>query len=280
MNQINIQRKNRNKVRALYRQNLRRAAVISDYLLVTVPQQHLEAVQFVDNLQRLYPDKKDLRKTHEFLAYQKSKLGISNTPERKRRTTSVIKHRVTTEKKKQMVLNIQLTNKSTITKTSQTVSGPERNEVITEPPTPTKTVPDPGQVNIQPEQANIIFQDIPAGPEPGQVNIQPEQANIIFQDIPAGPEPGQVNIQPEQAISIFQDIPTGPESDQVNSIFQDIPNDVMNRMLKDINDDPCLKAILDQFDFYEEEVVDEGDLFDIDINIDKQSLLEKELSNL
>ena len=257
MNQINKQTKNRNKVRALCRQNLRRAAVISDYLLVTVPQQHLEAVQFVDNLQRLYPDKKDLRKTHEFLAYQKSKLGISNTPERKRRTTSVIKHRVTTEKKKQMVLNIQLTNKSTITKTSQTVSGPERNEVITEPPTPTKTVP-----------------------EPGQVNIQPEQANIIFQDIPAGPEPGQVNIQPEQAISIFQDIPTGPESGQVNSIFQDIPNDVMNRMLKDINDDPCLKAILDQFDFYEEEVVDEGDLFDIDINIDKQSLLEKELSNL
>ena len=234
MNQINKQSKNRNKVRALYRENLRRAAVISDYLLVTVPQQHLEAVQFVDNLQRLYPDKKDLRKTHEFLAYQKSKLGISNTPERKRRTTSVIKHRVTTEKKKQMVLNIQLTNKSTITKTSQTVSGPERNEVITEPPTPTKTVP----------------------------------------------EPGQVNIQPEQAISIFQDIPTGPESGQVNSIFQDIPNDVMNRMLKDINDDPCLKAILDQFDFYEEEVVDEGDLFDIDINIDKQSLLEKELSNL
>ena len=244
MNQINIgkKKKNRNKTRATYRHNLRRAAVISDYLLVTVPQQHLEAVQFVDNLQRLYPDKKDLRKTHEFLAYQKSKLGISNTPERK---------------KKQMVLNIQLTDKSTITKTSQTVSNPERNEVITEPPTPTKTVP-----------------------EPGQVNIQPEQANIIFQDIPAGPEPGQVNIQPEQAISIFQDIPTGPESGQVNSIFQDIPNDVMNRMLKDINDDPCLKAILDQFDFYEEEVVDEGDLFDIDINIDNQSLLEKELSNL
>ena len=68
----------------------------------------------------------------------------------------------------------------------------------------------------------------------------------------------------------------GPERGEVNSIFDQIPDDVMNRMLKDINEDPCLKSILDQFDMYEEEIVDEGWLSDID----GESPLEQELNNL
>ena len=61
----------------------------------------------------------------------------------------------------------------------------------------------------------------------------------------------------------------GPEGDQATSIFDHIPTDVMNNMLKEINEDPALKSILDQFDLYQEEVVDQGScLEDIDIDID------------
>ena len=62
----------------------------------------------------------------------------------------------------------------------------------------------------------------------------------------------------------------GPEGDQATSIFDHIPNHVMNNMLKEINEDPALKSILDQFDLYQEEVVDQGScLEDIDIDIDE-----------
>ena len=185
--------------RNMYRSRLRRAAGISDYLLLAAPQLHLEAVQFFDNLQRLYPKKKDLRKTKEFMAYQKSKLGVTN--KRKKAKTAT---KITIDKT--MVLNIEL-NKPTTAK---------------------------------------------------------------------------INSQPEKANNNVQDIPIGPEGDQLSSIFEQIPTDVMNQMVKDINADPDLKSILDQFDFYEEEVLDEGDLFDLDIDIDinDETPLEKELNNL
>ena len=72
----------------------------------------------------------------------------------------------------------------------------------------------------------------------------------------------------------------GPEWSEVNSIFDQIPDDVMNRMLKDISEDPSLKSILDQFDMYEEEIVDEGSLSDIDIDIDCEFPLEVPISPL
>ena len=62
----------------------------------------------------------------------------------------------------------------------------------------------------------------------------------------------------------------GPEGGQARSIFDQIPDDVMNNMLKEINEDPALKSILDQFDLYQEEVVDEGScLEDIDIEFEE-----------
>ena len=88
-----------------------------------------------------------------------------------------------------------------------------------------------------------------------------------------------------QTREILQPIPqasakSGSEWSEVNSIFDQIPDDVMNRMLKDINEDPCLKSILDQFDMYEEEIVDEGSWADIDIDIDGEFPLEQELNML
>ena len=200
MNQVNF-KKDKNKTRAKYRYDQRRAAAIADYLLVTVPLQHMEAVQFINKLEQQYPGKKDIRKTPEFRSFQKIHLGISDG---KTSSTATNNQPGDTGKivgtKKEMVLNIQLMNTIQTQETSQPIP---------------------------------------------QASAKP-----------------------------------GSEWGEVNSIFDQIPDDVMNRMLKDINEDPCLKSILDQFDMYEEEIIDEGSLSDINIDIDCESPLEQELNNL
>ena len=200
MNQVNF-KKDKNKTRAKYRYNQRRAAAIADYLLVTVPLQHMEAVQFINKLEQQYPGKKDIRKTPEFRSFQKFHLGISDG---KTSSTATNNQPGDNEKivgtKKEMVLNIQLMNTIQTQETSQPIP---------------------------------------------QASAKP-----------------------------------GSEWGEVNSIFDQIPDDVMNRLLKDINEDPCLKSILDQFDMYEEEIIDEGSLSDINIDIDCESPLEQELNNL
>ena len=200
MNQVNF-KKDKNKTRAKYRYDQRRAAAIADYLLVTVPLQHMEAVQFINKLEQQYPGKKDIRKTPEFRSFQKIHLGISDG---KTSSTTTNNQPGDTGKivgtKKEMVLNIQLMNTIQTQETSQPIP---------------------------------------------QASAKP-----------------------------------GSEWGEVNSIFDQIPDDVMNRMLKDINEDPCLKSILDQFDMYEEEIIDEGSLSDINIDIDCESPLEQELNNL
>ena len=69
----------------------------------------------------------------------------------------------------------------------------------------------------------------------------------------------------------------GAEGSETTSIFDQIPDHVMNQMLKDINDDPYLKSILDEFDIHEE-IIDEGNVSDIDI--DGMFPLEEELNKL
>ena len=71
----------------------------------------------------------------------------------------------------------------------------------------------------------------------------------------------------------------GAEGSEITSIFDQIPDHVMNQMLKDINDDPYLKSILDEFDIHEE-IIDEGNVSDIDIDIDGMFPLEEELNKL
>ena len=71
----------------------------------------------------------------------------------------------------------------------------------------------------------------------------------------------------------------GAEESEITSIFDQIPDHVMNQMLKDINDDPYLNSILDEFDIHEE-IIDEGNVSDIDIDIDGMFPLEEELNKL
>ena len=58
---------------------------------------------------------------------------------------------------------------------------------------------------------------------------------------------------------------TQSQQDHLTSIFQDIPNDVMNQIIEDISADPDLSAIMN--DFCGNEEVPDID-FDIDLDID------------
>ena len=71
------------------------------------------------------------------------------------------------------------------------------------------------------------------------------------------------------------------EEDQLVSIFDQIPSHIMNELIEEIRADPNLNAIMNDFDLHEE-VIDEGNVFDInlDIDIDIGDPLQEELNNL
>ena len=57
--------------------DLRRAAFVSDYMLLAAPDLHRQATAFVDQLQAKYPNKRDVRKTDEFRHWQMKQLGLA-----------------------------------------------------------------------------------------------------------------------------------------------------------------------------------------------------------
>ena len=106
---------------------------------------------------------------------------------------------------------------------------------------------------------------------PNEIHIEQDivniQTTINNQDVPFGPEQDQTEII---STSILDD----SELCELNTAFSNIPQHIMNEMLKDINNDPDLKDILNQFNS------DNDDLVGIDIDIDNETELEKELNNI
>ena len=72
-----------------------------------------------------------------------------------------------------------------------------------------------------------------------------------------------------QATPSVPDMPgeTQAQEDQLISIFEEIPNDVMNEMMAEIRADPDLSAIMNDF-CVNEEVLDEGTVPEMDIDLD------------
>ena len=67
------------------------------------------------------------------------------------------------------------------------------------------------------------------------------------------------------------------EEEQIVNAFNEIPPHVMNDMIEEIRNDPVLNEIMNQLDV-REEIIDEGDICDINLNIDFGSPLEDELN--
>ena len=189
---------------------------MSDYLLLSAPQHHLEATQFVINLEQKYPDKRDIRKTWEFRQWEKKQLA-----------------RFTINNNNNNPIDIS-GNQIPSTEQALQHTGNQQKELTLRIP----LIP-----------MDTIFPDIPTASD----------TDTNAQDNPAS------------------DIPT--EEEQMVNAFNEIPPQVMNDMLEEIRNDPVLNDIMNQLDVCEE-VIDEGDICDINLNIDLGSPLEDELNGM
>ena len=146
--------------RKKHQQDLRRAAFISDYMLLTVPDLHREATLFVEQLQAKYPNKWDVRKTHEFRHWQKKQLGLvgSHSTHATAQTT-VINPEVNTE------LQIPEGNASeTVLHLPKDGANHQQKEMVLQIPLislGTKTKEIPPVLEAQEDQSINIFDDIP-----------------------------------------------------------------------------------------------------------------------
>ena len=230
MNEIHFKRRS---ARWQYRCKLRREKAVSQYLRVAAPQLHKEAEQFFNNIQHLYPAKKDLTKTKEFKEFVKS------TSEKGSKSSHI--H----FSNKQMLLNIELSTP---------------NEMATQIQKSTTSIQD-GPVDT--EITETMFTSIRNESERNELNAA--AATSSNQDGPVDTELSEI---------ITTNILNDSEWDKLNAAFQEIPRHTMKQMINEINNDPDLKEILDQIN------VDGDDLLDIDIDIEPETALEKELNNI
>ena len=105
-----VQRQRKTIARKRYREGLRRALAISDYLLLAAPQQHKEAKEFVLKLVEKYPNKKDVRKTTEFRDWQRTQLRPVDNESTPRTDQTPLESRAqdNIRVEKEMVLHIPL----------------------------------------------------------------------------------------------------------------------------------------------------------------------------
>ena len=220
MNQA--KRTKRNEVRVRYRKGLRRAKAVSDYLLLAAPQHHLEATQFVLNLEQKYPDKHDITKTREFRQWEKKQLA-------------------------RFTINNNNNNNPIDISGNQipSIEQPLQQKELT--------------LRIPLIPMDTIFPDIPTASD----------TDTNAQDPPASDT--DTNAQDPPASDILA------EEEQIVNAFNEIPPHVMNDMIEEIRNDPVLNEIMNQLDV-REEIIDEGDICDINLNIDFGSPLEDELN--
>ena len=254
-----IRKKRKSEVRLLYREGLRRAKAVSDYLLLSATEQHREATEFVVKLEEKYPNKKDVRKTVEFRDWQKKQVSL-------------------------------LSNNNAIAISCEIpMQIPQHSDIhVNETPSP-KSKDNVAEIPIQILQHTDIRVNETPSPKSkdnmAEIPIQTPQHTDT-----------RVNQQKELVLRIplmstntkAKDIPTASdmsveEEEQVFSIFNEIPPHVMSEIIAEIRADPNLDAIMNEIDVHEE-VIEEGNVFDInldlDIDIDIGDPLEDELNRM
>ena len=278
-----IRKKRKSDVRLQYRQGLRRAKAVSDYLLLSATEQHREATEFVVKLEEKYPNKKDVRKTVEFRDWQKKQVSLlSNnnaiaisceTPMQIPQHSDIHVNETPSPKSKDNVAEIPI----------QILQHTDIH--VNETPSP-KSKDNVAEIPIQiPQHTDIRVNETPSPKSKdnvAEIPIQTPQHTDI-----------RVNQQKELVLRIplmstntkAKDIPTASdmsvEEEEVFSIFNEISPHVMSEIIAEIRADPYLDAIMNEFDVHEE-VIEEGNVFDInlDIDIDIGDPLEDELNKM
>ena len=106
-------RQQKNRSWKIYQNNRSRAQFVSDYLLLTAPEQHRQATAFYNELRAKYPEKRDIRKTDEFRHWQLHQVRPVQSTSR------------------EMVLNIPLIPIPNRTKTKEIQTQQAREDLIT-----------------------------------------------------------------------------------------------------------------------------------------------------
>ena len=242
--------------RKRHQHDLRRAMAVSDYLLLTATDLHRQATAFVDKLEEKYPGKRDVRKTVEFRNWQQKQL--------------------------------LLFNKQSSLATDQTPAMNCEKETALQ-------IPQDTTICVK-ETALQIPQDITICEKETALQIPKDNINREKLRTPQD----STNCQKEMVLRIplihtgtkaketpsVPDMPGETQEDQLTSIFDEIPNDVMNELIAEICADPDLSTIMDDFGLHEE-VLDEGTVpeniyqeMDIGLDIEIDDPLEDEINSL
>ena len=142
--------------------DLRRAAFVSDYVLLTAPDLHRQATTFVDQLQAKYPNKRDVRKTDEFRYWQMKQLGLAgnDSSHGTDQTTAI-----NSEKETELQTPEDYTNGKRETALQSPKDGSNcQKEMVLQIPlmrVSTKTKETPPVLEAQEDQLIKIFDDIP-----------------------------------------------------------------------------------------------------------------------
>ena len=291
-----ITKKRRSEVRLQYRQGLRRAKAVSDYLLLSATEQHREATEFVVKLEEKYPDKKDVRKTVEFRDWQKKQVSLlSNnnaiaisceTPMQIPQHSDIHVNETPSQQSKDNVAEIP-------------IQIPQRTDIrVYETPSP-KSKDNVAEIPIQiPQHTDIRVNETPSPKSKdnvAEIPIQiPQHTDIRVNETPSPKSKDNVaeipiqtpqhtdihvNQQKELVLRIplmstntkAKDIPTSSdksvEEEEIFSIFNEIPPHVMSEIIAEIRADPYLDTIMNEFDVHEE-VIEEGNVFDINLDLD------------
>ena len=207
----------KNARRGEMRKEVRKAAFITDYLLLRSPEIHREATEFFDQLERIYPTKLDLRKTVQFKNWQRKRLGIPTqgrgncldvaTPE---------DHRITVPE-------------------DQNTAMPEDHEPETVPETLLDML-DLKEMHLQ----------IELMPPPKQ---NPQRVNQ--ETVDEGEQPSveaDAGIPLHEAMNVFDLTDVAAEIDLLPSLFEEIPPHVMDEMVGELRADPLWGSLMDQID--------------------------------
>ena len=87
-------RQQKNQSWKLYQSNRSRAQFVSDCLLLTATEQHRQATIFYHQLKDKYPQKRDVRKTDEFRAWQRNQLRPVQSTSTSQDSTRIEKEKV------------------------------------------------------------------------------------------------------------------------------------------------------------------------------------------
>ena len=287
--------------RAIEKSKRRQAYFISDYQRTKYFQQYTEAVHFYNALNILHPTKNDLRKTKEYINWQRAIKG-KTTEERSRRRQR--RYENIDEPHETEPESPESTDEPHETEPESPKSADEPHETEPESPESTdephetepespKSADEPHETELEsPESADEPHETEPESPENMNVHHKRYEDRMrleipLFNHYspitkPATPQ-HPTSIHTHTAETIIEE--TLDQAPLENSILNELSTERINQMIEELRQDPELHEVFAEVDrVVREEEEDEGIFFDtvganLEIDVDIDDRLEMDLLN-